>query len=187
MGTITVSNTHINTVVKGSSGYLDPEYYKRQQLTDKSDLYSFGIVLCEVLCGRPAMTTAENDQVSLVRWAKKCHGKGELYQIIDPNLKGKIATQCLLKYVSIAMSCIDDNGLNRPSMKDVVRGLEFALQLQQKNEEYDHCMERIFQDETALIKDHEGSFCSEQRSAANESIQWLTGTIFSDIIDPVGR
>ncbi|KAK9923020.1 hypothetical protein M0R45_031455 [Rubus argutus] len=187
MGTITVSNTHISTKVRGSFGYLDPEYYKRQQLTEKSDVYSFGVVLYEVLCGRPAVTTVENDRVSLVKWAKKCHDKGELDQIIDPNLKGKIAIRCLLKYISIAMSCIDDNGLNRPSMKDVVGGLEFALQLQLKNEEYDHCTERIFQDETALIKDHEGSFCSVQSSAANESIQLLTGTIFSEIIDPVGR
>ncbi|KAK9924909.1 hypothetical protein M0R45_033250 [Rubus argutus] len=174
-------------MVKGSFGYLDPEYYRRQQLTEKSDVYSFGVVLCEVLCGRPAITTVENDRVGLAKWVKKCHGNGKLDQIIDPNLKGKIATRCLLKYVSIAMSCMDDNGVNRPSMKNVVGGLEFALQLQLKNEEYDHCMERFFQDETTLIKGNDGSFCNEQSNGANESIQRLTGTIFSEIIDPVGR
>ncbi|KAK9924882.1 hypothetical protein M0R45_033228 [Rubus argutus] len=183
MGNITVSNTHISTVVKGSFGYLDPEYYRRQQLTEKSDVYSFGVVLCEVLCGRPAVTTVENDRIGLAKWAKKCHGNGEIDQIIDPNLKDKIATQCLLKYISIAMSCLDDDGVNRPSIIDVVRGLEFALQLQLKNEECDHCMEMIFQNETALVMDNEGSFCS----GANESVQGLTGTIFSEIIDPVGR
>ncbi|KAK9924906.1 hypothetical protein M0R45_033247 [Rubus argutus] len=187
MSNITMSKTHISTMVKGSFGYIDPEYYRRQQLTEKSDVYSFGVVLCEVLCGRSAITTVENDRVSLAKWAKKCHGNGKLDQIIDPNLKGKIATRCLLKYISIVMSCMDDNGMNRPSMKDVVGGLEYALQLQLQNEEYDHCMERIFQDETSGIKGNERSFCSEQSNGANESVQQLTGTIFSEIINPIGR
>ncbi|KAM5551712.1 hypothetical protein ABKV19_026519 [Rosa sericea] len=184
-GTITVSKTHISTKVKGSFGYLDPDYYRRQQLTEKSDVYSFGVVLCEVLCGRPAITTVENNRVGLAGWAKKCHRNGKLDQIIDPNLNGKIAARCLLKFVTMAMNCIDDNGVNRPSMDDVVRGLQFALQLQQNNEDYIDYVERMHEDKIVSIKDNERS--SEQDCGANESVQGLTGTIFSEIIDPVGR
>ncbi|XP_061998847.1 receptor-like protein kinase FERONIA [Rosa rugosa] len=186
-GTITLSKTHISTKVKGSFGYLDPEYYRRQQLTEKSDVYSFGMILCEVLCGRPAVTTMDNDRVGLAKWAKKCHDNGRLDEIVDPNLKGKIAIRCLHKFVSIAMRCMDDNGINQLSMYDVVRELQFALKMQQNNGDYTDRIEMTVQDRIALIKDNDGSCSSEQSSGANESVQGLTGAIFSEIMDPVGR
>ncbi|PRQ24645.1 putative protein kinase RLK-Pelle-CrRLK1L-1 family [Rosa chinensis] len=187
MGIITISKTHISTKVKGSFGYLDPDYYRRQQLTEKSDVYSFGVVLCEVLCGRPPVTIVDNNRVGLAGWVKKCHHEGKLDQIVDPNLKGEIALRCLHKFVSIAISCMDDNGINRPSMENVVRGLQFAFEMQQNNENYIDYIERMVHDEIGLIKDNEGSSSSERSSGAKESIQRLTGTIFSEIIDPVGR
>ncbi|KAF4375952.1 hypothetical protein F8388_010107 [Cannabis sativa] len=133
-----MSKAHVSTVVKGSIGYLDPEYYKRQQLTEKSDVYSYGVVLFEVLCGRPPIVrNAEKKQVSLAEWARNCHHKGTLDQIIDPHLRGRIAPECLKKYGDIAVNCLLDNGTERPSMNDVVWGLEFAMQLQKNAEDND--------------------------------------------------
>ncbi|XP_048434984.1 receptor-like protein kinase FERONIA [Pyrus x bretschneideri] len=172
MGTTTMSKAHISTVVKGSFGYLDPEYYRRQQLTVKSDVYSFGVVLCEVLCARPAVVhAAETRQMNLAKWTKSCHHDGELDQIIDPNMKGKIETECLNKYVEIAMSCINDSGMERPSMNDVVKGLEFALQ------QHQNCGE----------KNNKDAFVSVPGYATNESVQCISETIFSEINDPNGR
>ncbi|KAM2735714.1 hypothetical protein PS2_023497 [Malus domestica] len=109
--------------------------------------------------------------MNLAEWAKSCYRDRELDQIIDPNMKGKIETECLNKFVEIAMSCINDNGIERPTMNDVVRGLEFALQLHQK------CGERI--DEDALA--------SVPGCATNESVQCISGTIFSEINNSNGR
>ncbi|XP_062106463.1 receptor-like protein kinase FERONIA [Humulus lupulus] len=132
----TLSKTHVSTMVKGSFGYLDPEYFKCQQLTEKSDVYSFGVVLCEVLCGRPPiLRNVERRKMSLSQWFQTCYLDKILIQIIDPYLNGKIAPECLNKYGEIAMSCMLDNGADRPSMKEVVRELELAMQLQNNAEE----------------------------------------------------
>ncbi|KAK0595665.1 hypothetical protein LWI29_008857 [Acer saccharum] len=137
--TSTTTKAHVSTAVKGSFGYLDPEYIKFQRLTDKSDVYSFGVVLCEVICARPPILKTvdkiHRKQGNLAGWARQCYDQnGTLDQIVDPVLKGKIAPQCLKKFCEVVMSCLYDEGIKRPSMSDVVWGLEFALQLQQEYE-----------------------------------------------------
>ncbi|KAA8547901.1 hypothetical protein F0562_004330 [Nyssa sinensis] len=135
MGHTSIPNTAISTAVKGTFGYLDPEYFRRQQLTEKSDVYSFGVVLLEVLCARRALDYKLGvNKASLTHWVKICIRKRTLDQIIDPFLLGRIAPECLRKFVEIAQNCLLDQGIERPSMGDVVGSLEFALQLQEAAE-----------------------------------------------------
>ncbi|XP_017974756.1 PREDICTED: receptor-like protein kinase FERONIA [Theobroma cacao] len=205
VGPTNMSKAYVSTVVKGSFGYLDPEYYRRQQLTEKSDVYSFGVVLCEVLCARPPISRiAEKGQVNLAMWAQKCHRNGTFYQIIDPFLRGKIAPECLKKYGEVAMSCLHDEGIQRPSMNDVVWGLEFALQLQESAEEeikHGGAENEIDAEDDAprfkqydLGDDSGSGFSSfvitpgdEHSPSTKDSEVIISGAVFSELRNPQGR
>ncbi|PSR87740.1 Receptor-like protein kinase [Actinidia chinensis var. chinensis] len=123
--------TCITALIYATRWYLDPEYMYTFRFTEKSDVYSFGMVLLEVLCRRqPYDPSQVEEQRFLVRWFRSSVQRKAIDQIIDRYLVGSIAPECLREFVKITWSCLLDRGRERPSMNDVVRSLQVALQLQ---------------------------------------------------------
>ncbi|XP_020235755.1 receptor-like protein kinase FERONIA [Cajanus cajan] len=190
VGPTGVDKSHVSTVVKGSFGYLDPEYYKRYRLTEKSDVYSFGVVLFEILCARPPLIrNDETQQMSLANWARHNYKSGTMAQIVDPTLKGMIAPECFKKFCQIGVSCLLEDGMQRPSMNDVVGMLEFALQLQEsaeqsENEKGDEISDKTFTSELSATTTTSGEHSYSYKDSYNSLLSWNP---FSEIMEPKPR
>ncbi|GLT80684.1 hypothetical protein SLA2020_521100 [Shorea laevis] len=110
---------HVSTVVKGTPGYLDPEYFLTHKLTDKSDVYSLGVVFLELLTGMQPITHGKN----LVREVNIAHQSGMIFSVIDGRM-GSYPSECVEKFVNLAIKCCQDETDGRPSMAEVFRTLE---------------------------------------------------------------
>ncbi|XP_058086359.1 probable receptor-like protein kinase At5g24010 [Magnolia sinica] len=127
-----IDETHVSTDIKGTYGYLDPEYFQRCQLTVKSDIYSLGIVLLEVLCAQPIIDFSHSrEKVNLEEWAMHKLKNGSLEEIVDPRIADQIDSNSLKKYWEIVERCLAEHGKDRPMIGDVLWNLENALQLQE--------------------------------------------------------
>ncbi|KAF5808125.1 putative transferase, protein kinase RLK-Pelle-RLCK-VIIa-2 family [Helianthus annuus] len=129
IGPINQPSTYVNTHVKGTFGYLDPNYYATGKLTRKSDVYAFGVVLLEVLC-RKRSTDRSLDE-GLVTWVQDSIKEGNLKHIIDSDIRNEISPKCLKEFVRIAERCLH-NSPKRPTMAEVLFGLEYVVALQVK-------------------------------------------------------
>ncbi|GJM88507.1 hypothetical protein PR202_ga04578 [Eleusine coracana subsp. coracana] len=113
------------TRVLGTTGYLAPEYASTGKLTTKSDVYSYGVVLLELLTGRvPVDTKRPPGQHVLVSWAlPRLTNRQKLVEMVDPALKGQFALKDLVQVAAIAAMCIQTKAEYRPLMTDVVQSL----------------------------------------------------------------
>ncbi|KAH9311704.1 hypothetical protein KI387_026739, partial [Taxus chinensis] len=116
----------INTDVRGTPGYMDPEYLVTQELTEKSDVYSYGVLLLEIITARPAVQENKN----LVEWAQKfILEDSNLFQIVDPNLENIYDYEELQSLVNIVRMCTQREGKSRPSIRHVLQLLYDRLDI----------------------------------------------------------
>ncbi|KAM2046838.1 hypothetical protein ACFX1T_005580 [Malus domestica] len=121
-----MDQTRTTTAIRGTKGYVAPEWFKNLPITVKVDVYSFGILLLEIICCRKKFEEDAEDenQMILADWAYDCHKQNKLHLLFPNDSEPMEAIKEMEKYVMIAMRCIEEDPLLRPTMKNVTLMLE---------------------------------------------------------------
>lgn len=122
----TGDRTHVSTQVMGTQGYAAPEYVATGRLSARSDVYSYGVVLLELLTGRRALDKSRvGVEQSLVDWAKPYLGdRRKLFRIMDTKLEGQYPQKAAFTVASLALQCLNPEPRSRPKMSEVLEELE---------------------------------------------------------------
>ncbi|XP_042454072.1 probable serine/threonine-protein kinase PBL19 isoform X1 [Zingiber officinale] len=124
------NRTHVTTAVMGTHGYAAPDYVETGHLTTKSDVWSFGVVLYEILTGRRAMErNRPRNQQKLLDWVKQFPSQsGKFSMMIDPRLENKYSLLAAREVAVLADLCLSKFARERPKMSEVVESLKQAMQ-----------------------------------------------------------
>jgi serine/threonine protein kinase len=118
------------TGVAGTRGYLAPEYMDTGKARKESDIFSFGVVLLEIACGKKAIHHQELEgEVSLVEWVWELYGLRNLIVAADPKLCGIFDVKQLECLLVVGLWCANPDNTSRPSIKKVIKVLNFEAPL----------------------------------------------------------
>ncbi|XP_068652654.1 PTI1-like tyrosine-protein kinase At3g15890 [Aristolochia californica] len=127
--------SHMTTRVKGTLGYLAPEYAMWGKVSESCDVYSFGILLLELVTGRkPIEKLPGGIKRTITEWAEPYILKERFKDLVDPRLRGNFDETQLRDVINIAALCVQSEAENRPTMKEVVnllKGYETGDQMKQ--------------------------------------------------------
>ncbi|XP_051136120.1 cold-responsive protein kinase 1-like [Andrographis paniculata] len=124
--------THISTQLAGTTGYLAPEYVLGGQLTMKADVYSFGVLMLEVVSGRSsAHANYGGARMLLIEWAWELYKEEKLLDMVDEEV-GEFPKEEVLRYIKTALFCTQANASRRPAMSQVVEMLTKNVRLNEK-------------------------------------------------------
>ncbi|XP_006659921.1 probable LRR receptor-like serine/threonine-protein kinase At1g56130 isoform X2 [Oryza brachyantha] len=111
--------THVSTGIAGTFGYLAPEYAMRRHLTEKVDVFAFGVVALETVAGRSNTNSIEERKIYLLEWAWDLYEKGQALGIVDPRLEDFNKDE-VLRVIHVALLCTQGSPNQRPPMSKVL-------------------------------------------------------------------
>lgn len=123
-------HSHVSTAVVGTYGYAAPDYIETGHLTSKSDVWSFGVVLYEILTGRRSLERDRpKSEQKLLEWAKQYPAESRKFgMMIDPRLENQYSLSAARKIAKLADSCLVKSAKDRPKMSKVVEALKQSVQ-----------------------------------------------------------
>ncbi|KAF7848573.1 hypothetical protein BT93_L1831 [Corymbia citriodora subsp. variegata] len=131
---VPLDRTQLTTLVQGTLGYLDPEYFHSSQLTVKSDVYSFGVVLAELLTGLRALSfeRAESERNLSLYFASAIKAE-RLFEIIHLRVLNEGNPEEIKEVAMLASRCLRVKGEDRPTMKEVAMELEGLMRVMDRH------------------------------------------------------
>uniref|UniRef100_A0A0D9ZII4 non-specific serine/threonine protein kinase n=1 Tax=Oryza glumipatula TaxID=40148 RepID=A0A0D9ZII4_9ORYZ len=112
--------THVSTRIAGTLGYLAPEYAMRGHLSEKADVFAFGVVMLETVAGRPNTNNSlEENKIYLLEWAWGMYDKDQALEIVDPTIKDFDKDEAF-RVINVALLCTQGSPHQRPPMLRVV-------------------------------------------------------------------
>ncbi|XP_021278516.1 G-type lectin S-receptor-like serine/threonine-protein kinase LECRK2, partial [Herrania umbratica] len=123
--------TRTTTAIRGTKGYVAPEWFRNMPITVKVDVYSFGILLLELICCRKnfEQNVKGEDQMILVDWAYDCFMEGKLQLLVENDEEATDEIKKVKKFAMIAIWCIQEDPSLRPTMKKAVQMMEGAVEV----------------------------------------------------------
>ncbi|XP_010941254.1 probable serine/threonine-protein kinase PBL19 isoform X2 [Elaeis guineensis] len=123
--------THVSTGVVGTHGYAAPDYIETGHLTVESDVWSFGVVMYEILTGRRALDrNRPSNEQKLLEWVRQFPvDTWKFSVIIDPRLRSEYSLKAAREVAKLANSCLVKNRKDRPKMHEAVERLKQAIQI----------------------------------------------------------
>ncbi|KAI3887543.1 hypothetical protein MKW92_022657, partial [Papaver armeniacum] len=105
----------------GTFGYMAPEYAMFGKFSVKSDVFSFGVLILEILCGKKCNSFGKDqDAESILTYARNLWNEGKPLELLDPTLREHYSTNEVMRYIQIALSCVQEDVAERPTMADIV-------------------------------------------------------------------
>ncbi|XP_052479281.1 G-type lectin S-receptor-like serine/threonine-protein kinase LECRK1 isoform X2 [Gossypium raimondii] len=121
--------TRTKTGIRGTKGYVAPEWFRNTPVTVKVDVYSFGVMLLEIICCRRCVEVEMEEAAILTDWAFQCYSEGMIGKLVENDEEARNDVETLEMLLKVAIWCVQEDPLLRPSMRIVAMMLEGVVQV----------------------------------------------------------